>query len=122
MTCKVVPRIAQGQERVPPPPDFSPKHAGLGWLNRVSNWGLLGIHELALSGGWARAAPPEGDLPLSLCDALGDAKTLVQGSGALVGSRDDLPKGSEVSGCSRGRESAFFPALHESGQWATGSL
>ena len=66
--------------------------------------------------------PPEGDLPLSLCDALGDAKTLVQGSGALVGSRDDLPKGPEVSGCSRDRESVFFPALRESGQWATGSL
>lgn len=97
-------RSCPGEHRVRrgSPLDFSPEHAGLRWVNRVSDWGLLGIHELALRGGWARAAPPEGDLSLSLCDALGDAKTLVQGSGALVGSGDDLPEGPEVSGCSRG--------------------
>lgn len=68
----------------------------------------------------------EGCAPLrvssSLCDALGDAKTLVQGSGAFVGSRDDLRKGPEVSGRSRGGEGAFFPAPRESGRWASGSL
>lgn len=48
MTCKVVPSRAQGQGRVPPPQTSAPKHAGLRWANRVRNWGLLGIHELAL--------------------------------------------------------------------------
>lgn len=57
-----------------------------------------------------------------MCDALGDAKTLVRGSGALLGSRDDLRKAPEVSGRSRGGEGAFFPALRESGRWASGSL